>query len=203
MPFSKAEFLGEVVHSAISQWTTQAWQWDSYPEFGSIVCVQTDAMKIFGLVYYIKTGSDDPVRQPFAFQKTQAELQQEQPQIFAFCKTSFSALPLGYEQGQQLIYAMPPRPPQLHSFVRLATKDELQQLLSGAGCTHALFSQYNKVEYFEELLLAFLRYLEQNNLVSRALLMQVSEQLSLVMNNDYRRLKMFMDRASDIQLSNF
>jgi len=33
------EFMGEVVHSTISQWTTQAWDYDNYPEFGSVfVC---------------------------------------------------------------------------------------------------------------------------------------------------------------------
>src|SRR3990167_4347653 len=186
-------YLGEVIHSTISQWTTQAWQYDCYPEYGSIICLQSDQIQIFGVVYYIKTGSDDPVRQVFAFQKSQAELQQEQPQIFACLKTTFSAAPLLYLQDQHLIYAMPPRPPKLHSFVRLATQVELVDLLANFGCVQVLFSQYTKIEYFEELLLAFLRYLEQHYLVSRSLLIQISEQLSLVTANDYRRLKMFMD----------
>jgi len=194
------KYLGEVVHSTISQWTTQAWDYDCYPEFGSVICLQDDKIQTFGLVYFIKTGSDDPVRQVFAFQKNPAELVQEQPQIFACLKTSFSAIPLGYEQDRRLIYALPSRPPKLHSFVRLADVAELQKLLAGSGCVHALFSQYQKIEYFEELLLAFLRYLEQYNLVSRSLLMQISEQLSLVTANDYRRLKMFMDRARDIKI---
>lgn len=196
-------YIGEVVHSTISQWTTQAWQYDCYPEFGTVVCLQSAQVQIFGVVYYIKTGSDDPARQAFAFQKTPAELVQEQPQIFACLKTNFSAIPLGYLQAEQLVYAMPPRPPQMHSFVRLASPAELVNLLANSGCVQALFSQYAKVEYFEELLLAFLRYLEQNSLVSRALLMQISEQLLLATTNDYRRLKMFMDRVRDIKISNF
>ena len=195
-------YLGEVVYSAISQWTTQAWQYDCYPEFGSVICLQSDQVQIFGVVYHIKTDSDDPVRQVFAFQKLEQELREEQPQVFAFAKTSFSAIPLAFLQAGRLIYAMPPRPPKLHSFVRLATTAELVNLLANSGCVHALFSQYAKIEYFEELLLAFLRYLEQNNLVSRSLLMQISEQLSLVTTNDYRRLKMFMDRVGDIKIVN-
>lgn len=202
MKLDKPGYLGEVVHSTISQWTTQAWQYDSYPEFGSVVCLQSEQIQVFGVVYYIKTGSDDPVRQAFAFQKTAVELAQEQPQIFACLKTTFSAAPLGYLQQNRLIYAMPPKPPQIHSFVRLATPQELANLLVGAGCVHALFSQYTKIDYFEELLLAFLRCLEQNSLVSHALLVQISEQLLLATTNDYRRLKMFMDRAQDIKTNN-
>ena len=195
------KYIGEVVHSTIFQWTSQAWQWDHHPDFGAVVCVQSGQILLFGVVYYIKTGSDDPVRQAFAYQKDEEELRQEQPQIFELLKTDFSAIPLGYQNGQNLIYAMPPRPPKMHSFTRLATKEELVMLLDAAGAVHALFSQYQKIEYFEELLLAFLRYLEQHNLVLRKLLMQISEQLSLVTANDYRRLKMFMDRVYDISIS--
>ncbi len=193
--------LGEVVYSTISQFTTQAWDWDKYPEFGSVICLQSDDIAIFGLVYYIKTGSSDAVRQAFAYQKTPAELHQEQPQIFAFLKTDFSAVPLGYKSAHKFVYAMPPRPPKIHAFVRLASYPELLELLAGTGVVHALFSQYTKIDYFEELLLAFLRYLEQNSMVSRSLLMQVTEQLSLATANDYRRLKMFMDRVGDINIS--
>lgn len=189
------------MYASLSQWTTQAWQWDVYPEFGAVVCTENGATQIFGVVYHIKTGSDDPVRQTFAYQKSEVELRQEQPQIFEFLKTDFSAIPLCYLLDQRFVYALPPRPPQNHAFVRLATASELSALLASSGAVHAIFSQYSKIDHFEELLLAFLRYLEQFSLVSRALLMQISEQLSLATTNDYRRLKMFMDRLGDIAIN--
>ena len=197
----KYNYIGEVLHSTLSQWSTQAWKWDKCPDFGSVVCLESAGIQVFGVVYYIKTGSDDPVRQAFAYQKSEIELQQEQPQIFEFLKTDFSAVPLGYKIDNNIIYAMPPKPPKTHAFVRLATQQELDILLNGVGSVQALFSQYSKIEYFEELLLALLRYLESYNLVTRALLMQVSEQLSLVTANDYRRLKMFMDRVGNLQFN--
>lgn len=196
----KKDYLGEVVYSSISQWVTQAWQWDVYPEFGAVICTENGSAQIFGIVYYIKTGSDDPVRQTFAYQKSEIELRREQPEIFEFLKTDFGAIPLGYSSDATFIYAFPSRPPQNHAFVRLATSIELKAFLGNTGSVQALFSQYSKIDCFEELLLAFLRYLEQFNLVSRALLMQVSEQLSLVTANDYRRLKMFMNRVGDIAI---
>lgn len=196
----KKNYIGEVVYGSISQWTSQAWRWNDCPEFGSVICLEDGKNQIFGVVYHIKTGSDDQVRQAFAYQKTQDELHQEQPQIFEFLKTDFSAIPICYRNGNDLIYAMPVRPPQLHAFVRLATNLELAQILNHSGAVYALFSQYHKIEYFEELLLALLRYLGRFGLVSRGLLMQISEQLSLVTANDYRRLKMFMDRVGEMAI---
>lgn len=200
MMLDKNFYLGEVVYGAVSQWTCQAWNWDKYPEFGTVICVEDETRPIFGVIYHIKTGSEDQGRQAFAYQKTQIELQQEQPQIFEFLKTDFSAVPLCYQDHNQLIYAMPVRPPKLHAFVRLATSFELAEILSHFSAMHVLFSQYHKIEYFEELLLALLRYLERFDLISRNLLMQISEQLSLATTNDYRRLKMFMDRVGDISI---
>jgi hypothetical protein len=191
-------YIGEVVNSSLSQWSTQAWQWDNCPEFGSVVVLESDEVHIFGVVYYIRTGSDDPTRQTFAYQKSEQELRQEQPQIFEFLKTEFSCVPLGYKVGNNFTYAMPMRPPKIHAFVRLATASELAELSSNVGIVQALFSQYTKIDYFEELLLAFIRYLKQYSLVSRQLLLQISEHLSLVTASDYRRLKLFMDRVGSI-----
>lgn len=192
------KYIGEVVNSSLSQWSTQAWQYDNYPDFGSVICIESGDTLIFGVVYYIRTGSDDPTRQPFAYQKSEEELRQEQPQIFEFLKTEFSCVPLGYQEGVNFIFAMPPKPPRIHSFARLATLEELKSLANNVGIVQALFSQYAKIDYFEELLLAFLRYLSQYSLVSRKLLLQVSEHLSLVTASDYRRLKLFMDRVGSL-----
>lgn len=193
--------VGEVVQSSISQWTVQAWQWDCVPEFGSVVCLESDGRQIFGVVHYIKTGPEDErVRQVFAYQKTEIELRREQPQIFEFLKTQFSCLPLGYLVDGSHIYALPSQPPRIHAFVRLATPAELTGLFRNEGVVHVLFGQSAKIDYFEELILAILRYLQPFGLVNRSLLLQLTSSLALIMANDYRRLKLFMDRLGTIAL---
>ena len=147
---TEQKYFGEVVNSSLSQWTTQAWHWNNYPEFGAIVQMTNEAEQIFGTVYFIKTGSDDPTRQTFAYQKNEQELILEQPQIFEFIKTNFSCVPLAYTNGEKMIYALPPRPPKIHTFVRLATKAELEKLCGQVGVVQSLFSQYAKIEYFED-----------------------------------------------------
>ena len=85
----------EIIESSLQTFLGQCWQWDIMPQFGSLVIAQNGNRPLFGLVYQIQTGSMDPTRYPFAYQKTHEELRAEQPQIFEFLKTSFSCLCVG------------------------------------------------------------------------------------------------------------
>ena len=187
-------YLGEVVASSLSSWIVQTWQWERFPEFGSIVRLEVGQQQLFGIVYHIQTGSDDPTRQPFAYQKNELELRRDQPQIFEFLKTTFTCLPIGYREGDRLQFYLPSRPPQIHNFVSLATASDLADLCQQAGLLQVLFTQATRVDSFEELLLALLRHLQPHGLVTRELLMQLIEHLTLLWASDYRRLKLFMDR---------
>ncbi len=90
--------FAEVIESSLHGWLAQSWQWDTFPSFGSIVTIQGKKRTHFGIVHQIQTGSMDPVRYPFPYQKTEEELLKEQPQIFEFLKTTFSCLIIGYQE---------------------------------------------------------------------------------------------------------
>ena len=121
-------YLGEVISGSLSNWIIQAWQWDQFPEFGSIVKLASGDLQLFGVVSDIKTGSDDGARQPFAYQKTEIELRRDQPQIFEFLRTNFTCLPIGYCLQHAWHYNLPPRPPRTHAFVAVATTQDLASL---------------------------------------------------------------------------
>jgi len=193
--------LGEVINGSIAQWTTEAWVWNNAPEFGAVVCADSDQRLIFGVVNSVQTGAgDDLVRQVFAYQKSQAELRRDQPQIFELLKTRFCALPVAYYAGDKYVYALPPQPPIIHSFVRFASIAELSTIFKDEQAFYALFSQSSRVDNFEELLLALIRNLQIYGLVNKKMLLQLAEQLSLVLANDYRRLQIFMRRLETASL---
>src|SRR6478609_5317855 len=95
--------FAEVIESSLQGFTAQCWQWDNSPTFGSMVTIAGKKRTLFGLVHQMHTGSTDPVRYPFAYQKTEEELLREQPQIFAFLKTSFMCLIIGYQEGGKIM----------------------------------------------------------------------------------------------------
>ena len=95
----------------------KAWLWDTFPEFGSFVAIEGKKRTIFGIVHQVQTGSMDPVRYPFPYQKTEEELLKEQPQIFEFLKTTFSCIAIGYQEKSSISYLIAPEPPKIHAFI--------------------------------------------------------------------------------------
>jgi len=194
---SKKAF-SEVVEGSLHGFVAQCWQWDDFPTFGQLVTVQSDNRTIFGLVHQIQTGSMDPVRYPFPYQKTEEELKKEQPQIFEFLKTTFSCLTIGYKEKEKLFYLMAPKPPKIHGFVSHADAAESKQFFSHLGYLHLLFGQSNQTCCFDELLLALVKQQAALGIMKEKTIKKFIDKFSLLTGNDYRRLKLFLQRAEPL-----
>jgi hypothetical protein len=190
--------FAEVIESSLIGWLAQSWQWDSFPAFGSLVVIENNKRLLFGIVHQIKTGSMDPVRYPFAYQKTEEELLREQPQIFEFLKTTFSCLTLGYKQQHKIFYQLAPEPPKIHSFVSLASHDSIQEFFSDEHYLHVLFGLSNQLFNLDELLLALLKNLYDHKILTTPKVQQFVQTFSLLAGNDYRRLKLFLQRVQPL-----
>ncbi len=186
--------FAEVIESSLAGWLAQSWQWNSFPTFGSLVIITNKSRLLFGIVHQIQTGSMDPIRYPFAYQKTEEELLQEQPQIFEFLKTTFSCLTIGYQENDKIFYQIAPEPPKIHSFVGIAPSPLIQDFFSNEQYLHVLFALSNQLFNLDELLLALLRNLQNQNLLSESKIQTFVQAFSLLIGNDYRRLKLFLHR---------
>ncbi len=193
----KHHYFAEIIESSLTTWTAQSWQWDTFPAFGSLVTVNTKKRILFGIVYHISTGSMDPGRYPFAYQKTEEELLAEQPQIFEFLKTSFSCLSLGYQEHDQVIHQLAPEPPKIHAFVGPMAPLQYKQFFASTNYLHLLFGTPLPVNS-DELFLAVLRTLSEHNLLTEEKLHESIELYSLLIGNDYRRLKLLLQRAQAV-----
>lgn len=187
--------FAEIIESSLHSWTSQSWQWDHFPPFGSLVHVNQGNRTLIGLVHQVKTGSMDPARYPFAYQKTEEELLREQPQIFEFLKTTFFSIFLGYQEDKTIFYTLAPEPAKIHSFVQQAPLDLCQRFFSNHDYLHLLFGLAHHVDNIDELLLALLKNMNQRSLLTYAQLEQFMTSYSLLTGNDYRRIKLFIHRA--------
>jgi hypothetical protein len=193
--------FAEIIESSLQGWVAQTWQWDNFPPFGSLVSVEQGSRTYVGLVHQVKTGSIDPVRAPFAYQKTEQELLREQPQIFEFLKTTFSCLSLGYlekegtAQGGKLFYTLAPEPTKIHAFVTPASAQLSTQFYSSPDYLHLLFGFAHQVENIDELLLALLKNKAELQLLTAAHLERFMATYALLTGNDYRRIKLFLQRV--------
>ncbi len=190
---------GEIIESSLHTWIAQSWQWDTFLPFGSLVTIQNNHTTTFGIVYQIQTGSMDPGRYPFAYQKTEAELLSEQPQIFEFLKTTLSCIPVGYQEiGSPITYLAPPIPPKIHSFIQPATIEQSRQFFSQEQFLHLLYGSSSVVAQADELLLAIIMRLLPLHILRKKEIIRLMHTYSLLTSNDYRRMKLFLARLQRV-----
>ncbi len=190
--------FAEVIESSLNTWHAQCWQWDNIPAYGSLVTIETDERVIFGLIHEIHTGSADSARTVFTYKKTEEELKRDHPHIFEFLQTSFSCLTLGYQEQGAISYQLAPQPPKIHAFVQTATRTQLEDFFKNEQYLHTLFACTSHVFSLDELLLALLKHLADHHLLTETKLAGFLETFSLLTANDYRRLKLFLQRAQKI-----
>lgn len=197
---SNSKTFAEIMESSLQTFVAQCWDWDKMPQFGSLVTVGDGKRTIFALVYQIQTGSMDPIRYPFPYKKTHEELLAEQPQIFEFLKTNFSCISLGYQEKGRLFHLMPPEPPKIHNFVQSASADEYKAFFNNHRYLPLLFAFSGPIGNLDELLLAILK---NQALLGGGLkpekMADFIETYSMLSGNDYKRLKLFLQRAESIQ----
>jgi len=194
--------FAEVIESSLHDWKAQCWKWNTFPAFGSIVTIKSGLRTIFGIVHQVKMGSMDPTRYPFPYQKTEEELMREQPQIFEFLKTTFSCITIGYHQNGKMYYLLSPQPPKIHTFVANATTEESKQFFTNDKYLHLLFGLSGQIFNLEELLLAMINYQATLNILSKEKINNFIETFSLLTANDYRRLKLFLQRVEPLLQTN-
>jgi hypothetical protein len=198
----KSSCFAEVIESSLETFTAQSWEWDFFPNFGSLVYVQDQEYLTLGCVIHIQTGSMDPMRYPFPYQKTEAELIAEQPQIFEFLKTIFKVQILGSVKkntlNQKVLYMLPPKPCKIHAFVGTSPLPIQSLFFENPDFLHILFAFAHNVQNLDELLLAILRQQADQKILTQHKLEQFLHTFSLLTGNDYRRLKLFTQRIEHI-----
>jgi hypothetical protein len=187
--------FAEVIESSLHGFLAQTWQWDNFPSFGSLVSVTSNKRTHLAIVHQIKTGSMDPIRYPFPYQKTEEELLAEQPQIFEFLKTTFSCLTIGYQEKGKLFYLIAPEPVKIHAFVEPIQPDLAKQFFYSEKYLHVLFGNSGEIFNLDELLLALLKNQDQLGITTPEKVNNFMQTYSLLTGNDYRRMKLFLQRA--------
>lgn len=190
--------FAEVIESSLTGFLAQSWQWDQFPRFGSLVTVKTTSRTVIGIVHQIQTGSMDPMRYPFPYQKTEEELLHEQPQIFEFLKTTFSCLTVAYYEQGTMHYMLAPEPVKIHAFVSPASEEISKQFFYNNHYLHVLFGLSHQIFNLDELLLALIRHQASLGTIPTTRITHFMETFSLLTGNDYRRLKLFLQRVEPL-----
>lgn len=185
-----AQPTGEVLTSSLRECKAIAWDIRIYPPFGSLVTIENGQHTIFALVYHIETGPIDSIRMPTAFKMTEAQLIEQHPEIFPYICTHIHCVHVGYLQDGNPLYQVPPRPPMMHALMYQATVVQQELFFARSDYLHTLFGLLAQQAILDELLLAIVH---QQQPVQEAL-EELLQTYCVLTNNDYKRLKMFLQR---------
>ena len=185
--------VGEVISSSTTEFVAEARCLDKAPSFGQFVQV-TSEVSVIGIVYNVYSQSIEPNRRPTAYGKTQEQLRKEQPQIFELLRTEFQVLIVGYFEGHNPAYVLPPQPTKIHSFVFECDDKEVCSFTVRTDFLRSIINATNVP--VDELLVAVLRVALHARNSDQDYLIRMGKELSRLVGDDYDRLSSIIRRAS-------
>lgn len=190
--------FAEIIESSLSSWRGQCWDWELVPSYGSILTVTSGSRTLFGIVHASSTGSHDQQRTVYAYKKSEEQLKKDHPHIFEFLTSTFECLTLGYYEGATMRYQVAPTPPKIHAFIQPADQKNLELFFSQEQYLHTLFTHEDQLLSLDDLLLALMGHLARSQALTDERLRRFMQTFSLLTANDYRRLKLFLQRAQPL-----
>ena len=194
--------IGEVIESTTTSFTAGAYALLAAPPFGALVRAQArvEDTAVYGLVYDIRTGSKEPGGRALVRGRTYSgrelyddEIYQEHPDLAEVLQTEFSAITVGFVQGDQLHQYLPPQPPPVHYSVYECADDELARFTVQTDFFRTLLFAYQIPS--DELLSAVIRAAARaRGAGERAYLVHAGREAASLLKDDYDRLTAILRR---------
>lgn len=192
----KIAAFAEVIESSLTHCKGQSWQWDRFPEYGSLICIRESQRILFGVVTHITTGSPDTGRTPFIYQKTEDELKRDHPHIFAFLQTTFTCTLVAFQEHERLFYQTAPTPIKIHAFIEQPTLQEQRLFFKKHDYLFNLHAHQQLAS--SELLLALLKQQHNLGLLTKEHFFTCLELLNLLEGDNYTRTSLLIGRAAQL-----
>jgi hypothetical protein len=147
--------IGEIIEADSLQFRAECPRLYAAPPFGSFVRVAGAEHEVFGVVSYVATGTVDAGRQTQALHLPPERLAERMPQLALLLRTCFTALVVGYGEGDEILPYLPPLPPEIHRFIYPCGPTEVELLTREPDFLRILAAAEGPVE---DLLAAAIRH---------------------------------------------
>jgi hypothetical protein len=201
-------YIAEVIETATTEFLAQCLEPENLsfpvmPPFGSWVksVDEESGNLIYAVVYHATTSPIDSVHRARALGLSLQDLREQQPQIFAMLKTEFRSAIVGYRPGSEtkngsatgtLFQHLPPRPPQIHQAVYSCDPDEVIAFSEQLDFLRTLLEVGGAP--VDALTAAAIREIYQLRKADRTWLVQAGRTLSLLLKDDYDRLRVILNQ---------
>jgi hypothetical protein len=202
------DHIAEVIETATTAFLAQCLEPEDLsfpvmPPFGSWVKAvdEESGNRIYAIVYHATTSPIDSVHRARALGLSLQDLRQQQPQIFSMLKTEFRAAIVGFQSHTRNDSAMekapihqhlPPRPPQIHQAVYRCQPAEVLQFSEHVDFLRTLLQMPGAP--VDSLTAATIREIYRLRNADRDWLVQTGRSLSLMLKEDYDRLRVILSQ---------
>lgn len=193
--------IGEIIESSTTRFTAGAYELLAAPPFGALVraATRSEGLAVYGLVYEIRTGSREPGGRAVVRGRTYSgrelyddEIYSENPDLAEVLQTEFSALTVGFAEGETICQYLPPQPPPVHYSVYACDAGELLRFSARNDFFRAvLFTAHIPGD---ELLAAAIRAVAQARPDRHAYLVRAGRDLAGLLKDDHDRLVALLRR---------
>ena len=202
--------IAEVIETATTEFLAQCLEPENLsfpvmPPFGSWVksIDEESGNLIYAVVYHATTSPIDSVHRARALGLSLQDLREQQPQIFAMLKTEFRAAIVGFQapaatrnggsaETARVYQHLPPRPPQIHQAVHVCEVAEILHFSETLDFLRTLLQMPSAP--VDALAAATIREIYQLRQADRAWLVQAGRSLSLLLKDDYDRLRIILSQ---------
>jgi hypothetical protein len=206
-------YIAEVIETATTEFLAQCLEpedlsFAAMPPFGSWVKAtdEESGNQIYAVVYHVTTSPIDSIHRARALGLSLQDLREQQPQIFAMLKTEFRAAIAGFQPrrtsnngygngtllSDTIHQHLPPRPPQIHQAVYYCESEEVIRFSEKLDFLRTLLQVRNAP--VESLAAAAIREIYQLRQGDRTWLVQAGRSLSILLKDDYDRLRVILDQ---------
>jgi hypothetical protein len=194
------KIIAEVIESSTRQFVAEVQRDAEAPAFGTWVEVEEGDEVLYGLVSHVEIGSVEPGRQAMALGRTSDELRREMPHVLALLRTTFRAQVLGFaRRGEREIrQTLPPRPADIHSFVRACADATTCRLGPPFDFLRTLVQSPDPAVPVDDLVVAAIRShaaSQEGDLSRRDSLVRAGRALSRLLGDDHERVQSILRRA--------
>ena len=189
--------LGEVVEASTAEFVAQCHRLGEPPPLGSLVRATDGEVELYGVVHNASTGSIDPGRRFIALgqeEATEEDLYRSHPELGQLLRTDFQTLVVGHKVNGALRQYLPPRPARIHSFVNLATVEDLREFTTSLGFLPILANA--PVATRDDALAACLRLASDTHENGGEFLKRAGKELAMLLAHDSQRLNTLLRRLS-------
>jgi hypothetical protein len=190
--------VGEIIDTAVAEFSAQACELNVAPPFGGFVKVTVPERTVYGVVYAIHTGSLEPGGRPVLRGRDgmrDRAIFDQNPDLEQLLRTEFSALIIAYQDGPALRTYLPPSPPPLHWSVAECDLPEIARLTARLDYLRTILSATDAP--VDALLAANIRLAAAAHGDDRGFRVTAGRELATLLKHDYPRLTSILRALAD------